>query len=526
MTYCIAWKTESSAYIFADSAVTKLSGDEKNGLETTSFLEKQGQIEQEKYVVEGAYKIFSGDNYAIGMAGDAYFATQVVELLDLHLSVGRSVDEAIKMSIANFADFFQKPYIELVIICYSDRPTVFTLKNRGNDFSTEHENLVLLGSPTEDLVSYTTNFFDSFLESWKNESHLVDRDEILFARMLGLLQSYGMHRYTLDKGIGGTYSGVRVHENGLSEQPDTCFLISGENPAFDTKKIASVSSRSRCLCIVNSDMPEIIIPNRVSNIENATLESAAKKSRDVFDSGRFKYIILLNLTKHSACIVNMNYEHNHMFLNLDIRDSRKGTLGFLISHKLELDLNNGYDSSNDTAIYYYPFVSAEAEQLSEIDKNIEQIRLGKLFNQAVEKYKFIIYQSGKPVDWFYGNAESMLPFFKHYIDREYLLIVDLSTDYVVGEFENGKLLFPEQDFPIDEVFSKIPSKTRQEDIFIFDAYVPGKSSPYEMNVLARNIEEAKQQATATLQSEYGEKCGLIFSGKRFYHPVFYWMSEN
>lgn len=520
MTYCIAWKTDSSAYIFADSAITKDSDGEKNRLETTSFLEKQGQMEQKKYVVEGAYKILNGENYAIGMAGDAHFATEVVTLLDLHLSVGRSVNEAIKMSIDNFLDFDQRPRIELVIISYSDQPVVFTLKNR-DQFKTEHEKLVLLGSPTKNLTSYTTNFFNSFMESWKKEINLPDRDEILFARMLGLLQSYGMHRYTLEQGIGGTYSGVRVHKDGLSEQPDTCFLISGENLAFDSKKIASVSSRDNCLCIINSDMPEIIIPNRVSNIKDDTVVSAAKKSRDIFDSGKFKYIILLHLIKHTVCIVNMNYRHNHMFLNLDIRDSKKGALGFLISNKLEFDLNHGYDTSDNIVVYYYPFISAQAEQLSEINKNIEQIRLGKLFNQTIEKYKFFIYQSGNVIDWFYGNEESILPFLKHYKDHEYLQIVDLFTDLTVCELKNGELAYPELDYSISEYLSKLPSKSRQEDIFIFDTYVPNRSEPYQMNVLALSFEEAKLQANITLQSEYGKECGLIFSGKRFYHPEFY-----
>ncbi|MCA3883042.1 hypothetical protein JKP13_20345 [Vibrio vulnificus] len=526
MTYCIAWKTDSSAYIFADSAITRLSGNGSSEPETTSFLEKQGQVEQQKHVIEGVYKILSGDHYAIGMAGDAGFAIQVVELLHLHLSCGRTVEQSIDMTIGNFTDFFQRPYIELVIAAFEGAPLVVTLKNRGDKFKLERDDLVLLGSPTSELVTYTTNFFNSFIESWNNESHLIDRDEMLFARMLGLLQSYGIHRYTIDKGIGGTYSGVMINQNGAENQPDTCFLISGESPAFDAKKVASVSSKENCLCIVNSDMAEIVIPNIAADVDSETAMNVAEHNRNVFDSGKFKYIILLNLSMHTVCIVNMNYELNHLLINLDIREDKQGTIGFLISDKLESDLNNGYETSDDTAIYYYPFIPAQNEQLSIIEKNIEKIRLGKLFNPVVEKYKFLIYESEELVDWFYGNEESILAFFKHYQNREYLRVVDLSTDFVVGEFKNGDLLYPKLDFPIKEVFDKIPSKTRKEDMFIFDAYLPHSSEPYEMNVLGHSVEDAKQQAHVTLLSEYGESCGLIFSGKRFYHPAFYWTSKT
>jgi hypothetical protein len=520
LTYCVAWKTKTSAYIFADSAITEFSSNESEQPITSSFLEKQGKLNSEKYVFEGAYKIFSEDSYAIGMAGDSRFATQVVELLQMHLSCGRSVCQSIDMAINNFTDFSKRPYIQLVVAAFDEVPILFTVENRGDKFKIEQENLVLLGSPTKDLITYTTNFYQTFKKSWSEESHLPERDEILFARMLGLLQSYGIHSYTIEEGIGGTYSGVMINSKGLITQPDTCFLISGQSTAFDTKKTASISVRNNCLYIINSDMPEIVIPNKVVKLDKEISLSIADDARETFDSGRFKYVVLLNLSMHVVCIVDMNYGLNHILLNIDVRESKKGTIGFVISDTLEKYLNNGYDTRDDTAIYYCGFRPASVDRLSYIEKNIDKLRVGKILEPFNQKYKFLIYQSEQLIDWFYGNEKSILAFFKEHQNSEYLMVVDLSTDCVCAEFKNGEMIFPKLELPIKEVFDNISNKVKKENIFLFDAYLPNTVEPYEINVLADNLDEATQQANATLASEYGESFGMTFSGKRFYHPEY------
>jgi hypothetical protein len=524
LTYCIAWKTESAAFIIADSAVTQLVLDEKEQrvLNYTSFLENQGLVSKDKYVTESAYKIYSVMNLSIGMVGDASFATEFVEVLAQHLEVGRSLDQAIEFTIKNYMDFSNKPYIELIIATFDDKPILVSIKNRGSEFTSYCNDLVLLGSADENLENYTEGFYNSFKKSWVNESHLFDRDEMFFIRMIGLLQSYGIHNYTMEDGIGGTYSGVIIDQNGITPQLDTCFLISGENPGFETKKVASVLVENNCICIVNSDCPTICISNKVSKNSNESMENTVNNAREIFDRGKFKYIVLLNLSTHTACIVNMDYKLNHLLLSLDIRNDKKGTIGFIISSEIEDDLNDGYAVNNDTTIRYYPYIPINPKQLSYIDQNIEQLRVGKVINPVVEKYKYLIYESGNLVQWFYGNLDSIIPFFKHYQDKELLRAVDMSTDMVVA----GQLVFPELDFPINEAFDNIPNKKRQENIHLFDIYPPDSEDILSMSVLASDSKEATIQAQATLEAEYGESYGFLYVGMRFYHPAFYWSKET
>ncbi|EJG0664769.1 hypothetical protein C4G29_RS22150 [Vibrio parahaemolyticus] len=526
MTYCIAWKTETSAYILADSAVTRLTDKVVNVPNVTSFMERQGTMDSEKHVMEGAYKIYSGEDFAIGMSGDAEFAAEVTELLANHLSVGRSIHQAVELTINNFMDFAQKPYIEVVIAAYNEAPIILTLTNRGKVYKSEHQDIVLLGSPTDDLVKYTEGFYKAFKKSWYEESHFVERDEVLFARMLGLLQSYGIHSYTMEDGIGGTYSGIMVNENGLFNQPDTCFLISGENPAFDTRKVVSVSTKNNCLCIVNSDLPTIVIPTMVGDRRDDDIDNAVEYAKDKFDTACFKYVIFLNLQVHTVCIVSMDHHLNHLLLSLDVREDRKGTIGFIINAKLENDLNNGYKDLDDTTIRYYSYIEPKEETLSIIKENIEDIRVGKLFSTVVDKYKFCVFDSNGLVNWFYGNDESFLPFLKHYQDSEYLCINDVATDQLVCIFKDGELIPPVLNFPIDDIFEKIPDKKRNEDIFLFDAYVPNSGEPKQVNVLASSLEKAEKKAVCILQQEYGCSCELVFAGVRFYHPEFFWSKET
>lgn len=378
MTYCVAWKTETSAYIMCDSASTMASGQIEDVPEVTSFLERQGPIGFERHVYEGAYKIYSEDNFAIGMSGDSRFAAVVTELLAQHLNMGREVDIAVDLTINNFMDFARRPYIEVIIVTFEKKPRILLLTNRGEYFKSEHTDIVIIGSPYKDFVEYTQGFYKSFKKSWQKEHHHKQRDQVLFARMLGTLQSYGIHNYTMEYGVGGSYTGVMINENGIVNQPSTCFMITGDNPASDTRKVASIFVENNCLCIVNTDIPIMVIPTNVTKISDIQKDEVLGHAKEQFDKACFKYVIILNTNVHTVCVVDMNYQLSHHYLYLDVREDKNETIGFIIDPQLESDLNNKHEDRNDTTIRYYSFIPPDDTVISFIQNNIEAIRDGKI----------------------------------------------------------------------------------------------------------------------------------------------------
>jgi hypothetical protein len=311
------------------------------------------------------------------MSGDGRFAAVVTELLAQHLNMGREVDIAMDLTIDNFMDFAQQPCIEVVIVTCEKKPRILSLTNRGECFKSEHTDIVMIGSPTNDFVEYTRGFYNSFKKSWQKECHHKQRDQMLFARMLGTLQSYGIHNYTMDYGIGGSYTGVMINENGSVNQPSTCFMITGDNPATDTRKVASIFVENNCLCIVNTDITMMVIPTNVTNISDSQKNEALGHAKEQFDKACFKYVIFLNTNVHTVCVVDMNYQLSYHYLFLDVREDKNETIGFIIHPKLESDLNNKYEDRNDTTIRYYSFIPPDETVISFIQNNIEAIRDGQ-----------------------------------------------------------------------------------------------------------------------------------------------------
>lgn len=525
MTYSVAWKTDTAAFIVTDSAVTT-SIDHHNGEsnETTSFCERQGRLDSGNYVYERAYKIFSKSNIAYSLAGDANFGSEFINDVASRVEIGLDIESSIRGAIDNYQDFKFKPSIEVTIAFYDELPQLITVKNKRSTYVEFQDGLVLTGSPTEKLIGYTNTFHTVFMDDYLKIPLGSVSDEELLVKMIALLQSYGIHNYTIENGIGGAYTGVSVTGSGVEYQPDIFYLISGENTAFDSQKVAAVNANEHSVCIINTDISDIIISNDNSDITESCQTSFLNSSRKKFDRGEYRFFIFMNTYCHVVCIVNMNFSRHHLLLSLDVREDKEGTLGLVVSNELQMMLNDGYKvptSVQDTTFHCIPFIPAPEAKINLVRKEITKLRVGKISTPATPQYKFILMESGSQVDWYYGNQDSIIPFLKYNKAQEFIRIVDVSTDMVALEFENGDIIFPELGYHVDELFINIVDKERKEDIYIFDFYPDNGDEEYLfVHVLATNIDDALKKAKLSVYSEYGYEPALIFSGKQFYHPKY------
>jgi hypothetical protein len=526
MTYSVAWKTETAAFIVTDSAVTNPI-DHHNGAPNgmTSFCERQGRLDSGNYVYERAYKIFSKSNIAYSLAGDANFGSEFINNVAFRIEMGFDVESSIRGAIDNYPNFKLKPSIEITIAFYDEHPRLITVKNARSTYVKFEDGLVLTGSPTKELIDYTNTFHNVFMEEYLKFPLGSVSDEELLVKMIALLQSYGIHNYTIENGIGGAYTGLSVTDSGVEYQPDICYLISGENPAFDSQKIAAVNTNEHSICIINTDISDIVISNENSDVTELCQTSFLDSSRNKFDRGEYKYFIFMNTFCHVVCIVHMNFSRHHLLLSLDVREDKEGTLGLIVSNELQMMLNDGYQvptSIQDTTFHCIPFIPAPEAKINLVRKEITKLRVGKISTPVTPKYKFILMESGSQVDWYYGNQDSVIPFLQYNKDQEFIRIVDVSTDMVALEFENGDIIFPELGYHVDELFINIVDKERKEDIYIFDFYPNNGDDEFLfVHVLATNIDDALNKAKLSVHNEYGYEPALIFSGKQFYHPKYF-----
>lgn len=530
MTYCVAWKTETSAFLIADSAVTGNPSHSDNVLgRHTSFGELQGAVgPRGEHTYEKAYKIYTHEKSAVGLAGDAKFGNDFICLIIDNLKCGRTPKEALTLSAQNYIDVHSRPHIKVVIIHHSSEPEIYTFDNKRNPPIKLEDEFVSFGSPPQDLKKYTDSFFSGFKISWERENKSYQADEIFLLRMLALLQAYGIHNYTVESGIGGAYTGVSVSSDGLKLQPDICYVLSGENVAFDTQRIISVTVKNDHFCIVNSESETYVIPNASVDYQQneARLLKSGKDSEAQFDTGKFKYYIFINTSRHSASVIHMNYNLNHEILSIDIQESAPGTIGLIVSESLNRLNNDNYatvDTPKYAQITYTPYIPISTEQLQLINTELESLRVSKIYGENLDTYKFTIYENGKLRDWYYGNENSAMPFINHFQNSELIRIVNCISDTVEIEYANHKIIFPEIEIDMIELLGKIIKKTKPENIYLFEITIFSDFEPpkqQEINVLSTSQDIAQAEAYAQATSKYEHFAHLTFCGVRFYHQAY------
>ncbi len=526
MTICIAWKTDETAFIVADSAVTKKS-EIDNVSTVTSFGEAQGNIGSGgDHVYEGAFKIYSDDNVSICLSGDAAFGNEVVRILLLHLSFNRSVEESIENTINNFQDFNAKPGIQIVVASYSEGAKLHTIENKAKSIVCSDKDFVIFGSPSNDLKQYVESFYKAFKDSWISEIKISPKaNEYFHIRMLVLAQIYGIHNYTLEDGIGGAYTGMSVNSSGVQLQPDICYVITGENVTFDLMMFTSVHVEKNHFCIINTNTSNILIPNMSVSPKSQDdfLDSSISKATKKFDSGEFKYYIFLNLARHSAVIVDMGENLHHLLLSVDVRGSDTRTIGLLVDKDLQDAINANYEpitTLKDAQIRLFPYMPAPKEKIELISKEISDIRASKFYTSNLDTHKFLIFKGGNVTNWFYGRRETIFPFLKHFKESEYIQVVNMSNDFTELEFKNGEVIYPTLPDTVSEVFSKIIDKKRADDLYIFE-FTTGDWEPHTVNILSSDLEEAKKEAIKEVEDNFDDYYNFMFVGKRFYHPAYF-----
>jgi hypothetical protein len=111
MTYCLGWKTQTCAYLVADTAVTSPRAPSTL---RSSFGEAHVS-KATKNVEEGALKIISARGAGITFSGNATLGRAVVDTFRMALAAGRAPRPALETAIASNVNSGDR--VDLSVLC-------------------------------------------------------------------------------------------------------------------------------------------------------------------------------------------------------------------------------------------------------------------------------------------------------------------------------------------------------------------------------------------------------------------------
>lgn len=525
VTYCVVWKTGSAAFIAADSAITSYGGNVSGNPKGASSLgQQQGYLNSKKYVCEGAFKIFKSSNSALCLSGDVDFGHKILNLVMVHLENGVPPFEALTLAHSNYPDFKDRPAIKIAAISFDSEPRITVLTNLQKNFVSNHEHYVELGSPPLDLKQYTMVFHNAFYDSWKDESRLYEKaNEFMLIRMLSLLQIYGMHNRTLpNNGIGGSFTGLYITEQGIYEQPDICYVLCGETPELGDSSCTLIQMKSDHFCIVNTGMCLSIGNGLIKTQDDLErLDMSLTEAMQVFDSGRFDYVVILNKSRHTATALQMDKQLHHSLLSIDVCDENEGAIGFAFSKKLIKLVNDNYeiiDAPRYAVIAFIGFEEAPRAIIEEFEQVVRNLKERDIRLYSDYPLIFSIMEGDTVIDSYLGCTDIVMPFIKQFKAVNHIAISDWQSGELKLEYKNGRITDAPLDFPLEQHLNDIPSKDNNFDIYAFVLEpASAKLAPRGSQVLAKNWDEAEGYIKYEVDAEPEMDFQVRRARKIFYH---------
>lgn len=300
MSYVIGWKTNESIFISCDTALTSIGTDQKLDFELSSFGEAH-LIDGNVKVTEGMLKLFQiSNNLLIGFAGDNNVAFDTINTLKILFEMKEcSIDdliEVIKKATDSCVPDDNENDIAL-IIGYCSKATLALLSYNydGKHEIIQHEGLVQIGSISKDYRELTEIFVNTFVQ------HPLPDDEQLIT-INSIVQSYGIHDYLIEQGVGGIITGAMVNKFGIQWQKDTSHLI--YNSIKFSPEIINILVRDGALVAQDGKGKKRIYGNIVNMPDfNLWYEKNLKNNPDIFNNTKPKYFVFYMIDSWNITIL-------------------------------------------------------------------------------------------------------------------------------------------------------------------------------------------------------------------------------
>jgi len=377
MTYCIALRTAHGIFVAADSALSAASpiAFRHPEIKTTSFGERQGKMDRGlwPYVLEEGLKVTVADDFVAAFAGDVGTGENLLEAYRSARSSGFSARQAADVALQSTGPHDR--YATVLIGYYtSESPTLIRVDTLPALIS-EIDGLVQIGSDLPDQHRWTEKMVAGLMTALDRLTPADHHVECIYAQLVCLLQSYGIHDYLLESGVGGSYVGAWITPSGARWQGDHLFVAHSDQPDENNIVMCSVAVRNDALCLTGNQAGMIKVIGKKALHEDVQeadirLKEASDDAVRSFDLGLFDYFSSININRHVVSVLEMQQSRHHALVSLCPQGS-DGTLGILWTESLleaaNLSAYRKKARSEEITLRFIPFIRISAEEEHERD---------------------------------------------------------------------------------------------------------------------------------------------------------------
>lgn len=299
MTYLLGWKTQSNAYLAADSVLTGAA----SSIDGQSSFGERHICDGQNSVAERGLKIVVAEDLAIGLCGDFQLARNLAwSLVHSYRRLHDPVLALREMVVSNGP--FPRGCEARLIVGWRGEPSPRLFSFNYDGACTVHEagagQGFQLGSASATHKGITWELLKRLvpLEKTGPGAHLT--------AALGILQSYGIHDYLLPNGVGGTFTGLCITSHSTSWQPDLLYLI--DEPDRNIWPAIATCIRDQGL-IVNSTVtnePRVFMTDATGeNDFTLWVQRWEGFAHSYIKNKQFDFVVLLGLKHHVIIVVEM-----------------------------------------------------------------------------------------------------------------------------------------------------------------------------------------------------------------------------
>lgn len=312
MTYIAGWRFGAHAYLISDTALTlhpqlgQLREERAPG-SVTSFGESNVS-ELNQLVCEAVLKTSNLGHAAVSFCGDVALATSVIRSFAARLREGLDPEQAFRHAVSDNGPFDDPERTTHLIVAIPQQPNPRLIVCHLDGDQQIHEipdhHLVHFGSMAP-KYAHTAAHLIGHLKSF---AHEPDR---FLTGALAILQTYGLHDYLMEHGVGGTFCGLHADTSTVCWQKDILYLL------YHGRLPRPTPPDEPCIRMVMSIVRDDVLIVR-SNISqscryfghNPVLDDDWRAKWwdtgcNFASHGRFDFVIVLNTKDRIASVVEM-----------------------------------------------------------------------------------------------------------------------------------------------------------------------------------------------------------------------------
>jgi hypothetical protein len=173
-------------------------------------------------VYEGALKLINLERAAIAMAGDSALAQAIAGTFKEAFQLTDNPREALHIAIMSNGPFSSERSCTLVVAFpNSPTPTLLSFNLNNDQTIIDHREDCFL--PIGSIPIWYKNASFSIIELVG--AGFCNKPSWFLTSVLAFVQSYGIHEYILEQGVGGAFCGLFIGEHSIEWQSDLLFLL-------------------------------------------------------------------------------------------------------------------------------------------------------------------------------------------------------------------------------------------------------------------------------------------------------------